>query len=999
MLRSWLAADGPVPLALDPSLGSLHRLPHSLGEHCATCKAAPRCWADTATRGSLPLAGVTATQAAALEAAGVTNIRELAVAEARGVRVQGIPPHELRRMALVASTRLPWHEQALAAAGATSGQGSGQEPHGQAQQQQGVTPAALAAAAAPARPCELLPGAGRTRLPAHSYFHVCYPTVRTEVRPLTRVYLAVAWDPVQRRVGALAAHVASLHAEEEADVMEVMRAPGEGAGEAGWSPLTVPDGQWDAAEAEALCNFVQRLVDQFAAVSRSRLRSLRGRMTDYSSGIALHFYFNARGDWAHLVSRCEVLTAQLEAELSLGPAAGGGGGAGGARGAQARQQVKLIRFLRRLLTMHPIIPEECQKVRDGPLAGQGMVSVVEEEVARYATPWVGAGLQAATAVDWMGEGPGRLFNWELQPPAGDSSSGSSSSSSSSSSDNDGTGLHTWVREKDRLVSGLYMRSVWPVGQQSQGQGQGQQEPGRVQLRPDIPGAHLPPSLIWRAWQHGEEWLLVAVLRSRTRALRWLEERLELLVRLEPSGSDRQWHSPDTAHLVKRQLDLGQLMRECTWDERGVGAEGRGRGLLQGAMEVCMIERDSELVQFRGELLRTPPAVRAREGRGAVVVGSLQKRHDEKGKQVLVGRVLWPQGCSSWQDVEEATGLAQDESVLLTLTGPDPEQCQGPERATAKHCVLAVITPLDLAAAAAAGSGGVWVTLRHDERRYPDEGMPLLGTPDLSLHGLLEVEGPGAMLAADTAPNISSWVAEAVLKRLHDAMAGDGSGGGGDAHGLLDRLALPADLAAAAKEAEDAVSAGAQATAATAAGSAAAPGQAAAMRLLSMSRTLDGDQEGAVRAFARGPTAGPLAPGGPGAAGSIITGGGGSGGGVGLEDTRGVILLLQGPPGTGKTETAATALLQWLATAAPEAGGLVLVSGPTHAAINVVLIRLGELLQQVERGAGWRLQRRVQLVRVGKESKPGPAATAARDAMRKLGIKMAATRPNDKAFDR
>lgn len=974
-----------MPLAL---VGPLHHLPHSLGEHCATCKAAPLCWADTATRGSLPLAGVTVTQAAALEGAGVTNIRELAAAEARGVRVAGIPPHELRRMALVASMRLAWHEAAVAASGATSSrQGSGQEPHGQEeQQQQGTTPAAGAAAAAPARPFELLPGAARTRLPAHSYNHVCRPTAPaiTEVRPLIRVYVAVGWDSVLRRVGALRAHVASLQREEEADIMEVMRAPGEGVGQAGWSPLAVPDWRLDEAEAEMLCNFVQRLVYQFEAVSKSRACGLGEGAADDLSGIAAHFYFNARGDWAHVLSRCQVREAQLEAELSQGPVAGGAGGAGGARGVQVRQQVKLIRFLRRLLTTHSSIPEQCQQVWEGRLAGQCMVSVVEEEVARYATPWVGGGLQAATAVDWAGEGPDQLFSWELQRPAGKGSSESSGSSGGSA----GPGLHTWVHEQGRLVSGLYMRSVWPVGQQ----GQGQQGPGRVQLRPDIPGAHLPPSLIWRVWEHGGDQLLADVLGTRVRALRWTEERLEALAALEPSGSDRQSDNPDTAHLVKRQLDMGQLMRECAWDERGAGAQGQGQGLVQGAMEVCIIGRASELAQFWGELRRTPPAVRAREGRGAVVLGSLEGRWD-RGRQVLVGRVLWPQGCSRWQDLEEATGLASGDSVLLTVAGPDPEHCQGPEGATAKRCVLALVKPLGTARAAAAGSRGLWVTLQQDRMPYPEEGMPLQGTPQLSLHRLLELGGPGAMLAADAAPNISSWVVEAVLQRLRCAMAGGGSGGGGGAYGLLDRLALPADPAADAKEDEDAVRSGTQATAAAAAaGSGAAGGQAAPMQLLAVSKQPNADQEGAVRAFARGPTAGPLAPGGSGAAGSIVTGRGGSGGGSGGDvGWEGVIMLLQGPPGTGKTETAAIAVLQWLEAAVPDEGGLVLVSGPTHAAINVVMLRLAELLQEVKRGAGWRPNGDLRLVRVGKESKPGPGALAAREAMKQLGVRMADTK--------
>ncbi len=1009
-----------MPLALDPSLGALHRLPHTLGDHCATCKAAPRCWADTATRGSLPLAGVTATQAAALEAAGVTNVRELAAAEARGVRPPAILPHELRRMALVASKRLPWHERALAAAAgaAAGGQSSGQQQ--QQQQQQAAVP-----------PFALLPGAGRTQLPPYLYTHVCgtLPELVTEVRPLTRVYMAVGWDSVLRRVAALAAHVTSLRHEEEADIVEVMRAPGrEGATEADWSPLEVPDEQWDEAEAEVLSSFAQRLVDQFEAVKRSRSRAVAGGARDcYYGGIAVHFYFNSWGDLGHVLSRCKALATQLEAELARGRAAGcvgteaggaegavgcegagDGGAAGAARAAQAQRQAQLIRFLWRLLTMHPAIQEECQEVREGQLQGQGMVSVVEDELARYATPWVGAGLQAATAVDWIGEGPGRLFNWQLERPAGESSSSSSGSSGSSTSGKTGSGGdaggYTWEDEEGRLASGLYMRSVWPVEQegrvQVQQQGRGQQEAGgRVQLRPDIPGAHLPPSLVWRAWQHGEERLLTSVLQRRAHALRWLEERLLLQ---EPSGFDRQVYrpgsaagavDPDYAHLVKRQLNLGLLLYGCEWNGGVVGVPGEGQGVVQGAIEVCIVGRASEMAQFRGELLRTPPAVRAGEGRGALVLGNLRAMWDG-GKEVLVGQVLWPQGCSSWQELEEATGLAQRESVLVTLAGPDPEQCQGPEHATARRCVLAQV--LEGPAAAAVG-GGVWVRLQRDGTPYPEEGMPLRGTPDLSLHGLLQLAGPAGMLVADAAPNISSWVDEAVLTQLRSAMASSGGGGGGS---LLDRLTLPADLAAAAEEDEE--DAAGPVDAAGPAGAAAAAGghpPRPPMQLLAMSRPLDVDQEEAVRTFAGGAVVGPLAPAaasrfaassdGAGGDGDGGGGGGGGGGSNGVEGAKGFIMLLQGPPGTGKTETAATAVLQWLAAAAAAnpAGGLVLVSGPTHAAINVALIRLADLRQQAEHSAGWPLRKRLRIIRVGKEGKAGPNSAAASKAMRDKGIMM------------
>lgn len=1004
-LHHWLSPGGAVPYALDASATTLEDLPYTLGSHCAGCKAAPRCWADTMTRGSLQLAGCRPAQVAALRAAGVSDLGQLAASEDHGPQqVPGIAPHELSVLRLVARAR----QKAMAAGPATQGHRSAPAerlPPAQQRQWQQQTGAAAASATAvvtaASTPVALLPGARRTCLPPHAYMSTTQGSASVYHggwQPLTRVYMSVAWDPVLGRVVALAAHVADApqrpwdtgdsggtwagrwaampprqDEQEGVDIVHVMPAPELRSTDPHWSPLRVPDHVWDASEVGMLVDFTKKLTLALRV-------SMGGRNGNDCTG--LHVYVHARSEVQQLLSRCSYLAERLEAGLR-------GGRGGVAARAEPDWQLQQLRFLSRLLTMHPCIREASQPGSTLPWDGQGMVSAVEEEVARYATPWVGNGLQAATAVEWAGEGMDWLYDWGLEPPA--TRTGSSSSSRRDQS---------WRHEVDRLVSGLYMRSVWPMGQygqeqrghgnQQQGQAHGGQRASRlVQLRPDLPSSNLPLSLFWEAWRRGEYGLPEQVLLQRARAVRWVEERLVRLA--HPTG-----HGPgiaivpkvgydghvDPYHLVKRPLNLLDMLVEGGWHWQGDQPSVMQDQLAWSAVHVCAIGRAAELSQFWEQLLRTPPAVRASEGRGTLVLGDVRM---EGSPAVLVGRVLWPQGCSSSQDLKDLTGLGPGESVVVTLAGPDPQQCQGPDLATPQRCVLAKLQHCG----PAYPGGGLIVQLQDDSMDYKPGGMPVRSAPGLTLSGLASAAGSCA-LALDEAPNISSWVTAAVLNQLSGSQGRYGSS-------MLARLTIPLEVAWAFGKAveglqEQEVEADAQQGAAAlvhngsrvmagsmfveqpppppgmafpygpqlgmsaygpAPGAAAwGPAQGTPRPAL---RPLDVDQLAAVQAVADSPAGG--------------------------------IMLLQGPPGTGKTETAVRAVLQWLAGAAPPAeGGLVLVSGPTHAAINVAMLRFGELLQGA---GGWErevLRQRVQLVRVGADSSKEPDAEAVRRRIGELGIK-------------
>ena len=118
------------------------------------------------------------------------------------------------------------------------------------------------------------------------------------------------------------------------------------------------------------------------------------------------------------------------------------------------------------------------------------------------------------------------------------------------------------------------------------------------------------------------------------------------------------------------------------------------------------------------------------------------------------------------------------------------------------------------------------------------------------------------------------------------------------------------------------------------------------------RPLHPDQAACVAAFLSHDTGGLPNTGGRGSRssrGSSNSGGGSSSSGSGSSsrgsagDGMGSQVLLQGPPGTGKTETLALCVIGWLAarlveggpTGPPGQGGVVLLSGPTHTAIDTV----------------------------------------------------------------
>ncbi len=84
-----------------------------------------------------------------------------------------------------------------------------------------------------------------------------------------------------------------------------------------------------------------------------------------------------------------------------------------------------------------------------------------------------------------------------------------------------------------------------------------------------------------------------------------------------------------------------------------------------------------------------------------------------------------------------------------------------------------------------------------------------------------------------------------------------------------------------------------------------------------------------------------------------------------------LTLLQGPPGTGKTKTLAMGLIAmlelWMTQGGPVPpgeGGVVLVSGPTHAAVDNVVQRAADRLDG-EGALPPGLAKRVQLVSLGK----------------------------------
>ncbi|KAG2499040.1 hypothetical protein HYH03_003225 [Edaphochlamys debaryana] len=581
-------------------------------------------------------------------------------------------------------------------------------------------------------------------------------------------------------------------------------------------------------------------------------------------------------------------------------------------------------------------------------------------------------------------------------------------------------------------------------------------------------------------------LLPALLRAQTRALRWLEEGLTAhaggcsgrlvsakrpLFTVGPSSSDAASLSSQL-----RSLRLGASPLSAPDSAAALGPRHEFRAphaplasaLAAAAVDCVRLNRGAELRQFWRELGAQPPAARAAEGRsGVVVIGDIQEvdvpaapkpsakagsagagtgAGGSKVWPALVGRVLFPEGCSSWAELREAAGLGEEEpAVLLTAApGGDAWARQDPEAAEAAfalaklkrfaHPHLATASSASTSSSAssrdqaagqvqAAGSTAasalstspqsvpLWVELAPDFLKYPVDPDALFLVGPVGLKGYPRspasapfVKAPGAAVVAEAAPNIAAWVAASALELLReygsssaylaermvlpppptavtatavDAEAGaalrDGDGGRPVAE-EGEPVTPPPRRPAAAKGDDGEAGAGSpsglgvtpggvlDASPLLSPGASPAPAPSPATTRLSPSTPPPPKSPAASpsspSASAPSPTSAPPSPETevahractaallhPAQAACVHA--------FLAHPSAGSRVLLLGPPGTGKTETLAAAAIAWLAArlaaggpmGPASAGGIVLLSGPTHTAIDEVVERLGRRLSE------------------------------------------------------
>ncbi|GLI64425.1 hypothetical protein VaNZ11_007636 [Volvox africanus] len=456
-----------------------------------------------------------------------------------------------------------------------------------------------------------------------------------------------------------------------------------------------------------------------------------------------------------------------------------------------------------------------------------------------------------------------------------------------------------------------------------------------------------------------------------------------------------------------QLDVGNLPGGPRRAPQGPQAE-RAIMLARAALDTMWLNRGGEIRQFWQGLGLQAPAARAADNRNGTVVLDRLRRMNEGKVHWLLGRVAAPESCRNWEALTEATRLEEGSRVVVTAVPDPSvcqDPCEASGRYA--HGVITSVADSGLGngtgsveaeqelAKPVAGHSDLWVECRLDKTWYPTNGLFLSGTPRVWPWTFAVGGAASGRVALDAAPNISAWVATSVIEILQEF--------GGSSAYLAERLWLslpPADLAAGSSFMHQWLEAASEGTLVarepetgpnTPLSEVQVPGDiqdrspnrpcprdtATPATLLRGHEMLTHPQSSTssnsiLSAHARGlggGSAGSADSTGP----SNVTRGRAGGSGDDLvqrlapeldQDQKACIyaflkhpesgsrVLLQGPPGTGKTETVAAALLVWLAErmhrggpmGPSEQGGVVLLTGPTHAAVDNIMKRIGVRLR-------------------------------------------------------
>uniref|UniRef100_A0A0G4H0S1 DNA2/NAM7 helicase-like C-terminal domain-containing protein n=1 Tax=Chromera velia CCMP2878 TaxID=1169474 RepID=A0A0G4H0S1_9ALVE len=599
--------------------------------------------------------------------------------------------------------------------------------------------------------------------------------------------------------------------------------------------------------------------------------------------------------------------------------------------------------------------------RDG-LPGEALcVSSLENEMKRFDRKWHGSHLVVASRLRWGG-GFG-VFCWDVQSEEGEKSGD----------------------EKEMCVNldVLFRTDLFDVFEKEKGE-----KGDRIerQVKPMPASSAIPPAYLyayWNALPQGKHASRLAaytaagpfvpdLLKRMAQALAWVADgmrRVEMICksnvsRIESCGMKGQWgglpHERVSSDICLLSVSLPFL--------EGVKSLGRLRGpLVSSVFEVAALQRAGEVRGWVEDL--TTESVHELSENGQVMViedlkdvsrprkGGKEYAWSEAEAGVILpsvafrSSVRWPK-----ERVQSFFGIENASSVRLV---PAPFDLSAPlsRDALLKGSVNATVVQFGFSEQ----RGKVVVFLGHDFMVRPDlsggENAGMVGNPEgLTVSKVFRSGTGGARLVVCPSPNVSGWVARQVVTRLKEVSAlidkeGETEGATGHKGGFLGclkplhRESRERELANGSMNGERVLSNGrrenggslevgpgreeggrlqssalfstpspslnpgvksAEAPAHFSSAASGGPSSQPKAKRAHLLRLLP-DQRRAVEAFA---------------------------------DPRTELLLLHGPPGTGKTETMAVSLLEYLLERkGKEKPCTVLLSGPTHAAVDVLMARV------------------------------------------------------------
>ena len=571
----------------------IHALDYQLNEKCNTYIFNVYCLPESGIRHSLELLGIEPSIARALRSAGIVNLDQLAELDLESAQALHI-----RSKRGFSKSLEVLKEKAAARLSTLPGVGIN----------------------GPLYKVRYLPFSGTGQLPEHAI----------NGRRLIRVYLAVDYDYVENRVGALSAHVTNSEGKiytgfvkstggwrPDPQVKEAWSAASQGVGYSNDNYRTLDEqrskhielyknSQWTgcydedtACEGELIRNFLHSLVESIVAVEQS-------------DRAPIHFYVWSRSEMSHLVEAC------------------------------SRVGTVLLRHLNELLG--------CREGLD-----QLIFSCLEEEVDnRFALGWTGRGLVVATSLLWFGW----RYHWVRRVNHTDVDLEKAftqdlfdfkttlSIKKAANAQTEMFSVYEWARKEDtspdkhrfeirsRFFDSLpapYWHAVWST----------------LPTPEDLKDARVANAI--KRYQHASKpGYLRAYLIARTQALRWIEERIR----------------PKNIEISKPSIDLRKIKQFSL----GVN------NVSQAAIDVLRLDAHVKVRDWTAAHL-IPPAYRIFSGRTIPIKNVYSKWNPDRKTHELVASINVEDYNIEPEVLVANCSISQGSFVRVTPCGRNPTEGQ------------------------------------------------------------------------------------------------------------------------------------------------------------------------------------------------------------------------------------------------------------------------------------------------------------------------------------